>query len=238
MQEQTCLVYQPPANASLWQAILSDQDGYVTTIAQALDEYGPESHVEVSIRCLSALPIARTIGASDGLWRVPGSTDEGDIAVEWTLDMVDDLGETDHIDRQLKAAQAMAAGLNGALANAGDWNRSTELAAALHDLAEKLAAFHGALPRQPRLEFHFSGNTAKRDDTAIGRVDALAEALIGKPGGVYQLTPTCWYHQATATVGNLEIAIETLIPTPDDEDPAALKARIAELEAKLAGGVR
>jgi hypothetical protein len=223
--------YEPPTNPSLWQVLLADEEGYVTTAAAALDEYGPESQVEVSIRRLSALPRQM----SGGWWLNNRPEDEADIAVEWKLDMVDDIGELDHIEAQLAAARAMAAGLNGAIANVGH-NRGTELAAALHDLADKLAVFDGTLPRSVRLDFHFLGGSVPGSHGAP-QVDALGEALL-RTAGTDVKEGSIWYHRAAAEVGGLAVEVDTMIPAPAEEDPAALRARIVELEAKLAGGAR
>lgn len=226
------MTYEPPTNPSLWQVVLSDEDGFVTTPAEALDEYGPESQVAVSIRRLSALPYPQSAG--DGVWRLPGGTEPEDIAVRWTLEMVDDIGEQDHIDAQLKQAAAMAAGLNGAIANAGDWNRSTELAAAFHDLGDRMAAFTGEMPRSTWLTFNFGGP----EGTKTFAVERLAAALIdtapdAKNKGTY------WEYEAQKKLScGLDIVVQTMIPAPDEENPVALKARIAELEAKLAGGAQ
>jgi hypothetical protein len=229
-------MYEPPANASLWQVVLSDEDGFVTTALTALDEYGPESHVEISIRRLSALPVPQTPGAEDALWRLPSSTEHGDIAAEWTLPMVDDIGELDHIAAQLDSARAMAAGLNGALANAGDWNRSTAYAAALHDLADRLATFNGTLPTNVSLfvnyGYHCIGGD---DDEAIASVDALSVALTGSPGKPEHRNGS-WEHYTKVSMGPLAVKIYAYIPAPAEEDPAVLKARIAELEKQLASG--
>jgi hypothetical protein len=222
--------YEPPTNPSLWQVLLADEDGYVSTPTLALDEYGPESHVEISIRRLSALPTPMS-----GLWSLPGRPeDEADIAAEWKLDMVDDIGELDHIEAQLAMARAMAAGLNGAIANAGDWNRSTELAAAFHDLGDRLATFTGELPGSGWLTFYYHGARG----TKTFAVERLAHALIDatpeakKPG-------SCWEYTAEKKLASLlDVSVKTPIDAPDEENPAALKARIAELEAKLAGGAR
>lgn len=224
------MIYEPPINPSLWQVLLADEDGYVSTPALALDEYGPESHVEISIRRLSALPTAMS-----GLWSLPGRPeDEADIAAEWKLDMVDDIGELDHIEAQLAAARAMAAGLNGAIANSGDWNRGTELAAAFHDLGDRLATFTGELPRSVWLTFPYLAP----EGTKTSAVERLADALIEtapqarKPGSLWE------YRAKKVLTCGLEISVQTPIPAPDEENPTALKARIAELEAKLAGGAR
>ncbi|GGN80449.1 hypothetical protein GCM10010112_56010 [Actinoplanes lobatus] len=225
--------YEPPTNPSLWQAFLADEDGYITTVAEAFDEYGPESNVRVSIRCLSALPVPQTPGAEDGVWRLPGSSEEGHIAAEWQLEMVDDLGETDHIDRQLQAAQAMAAGLNGALANQGDWNRGTELAATLHDLADKLAVYTGPLTKYTRLSFHFVAGVFEQAE-AIANADQLGLHLFGAPGKPVQVGAG-WRHQSSTETAGLKAEVFASIPDPGE---TILLARIAELEAKLAGGAR
>jgi hypothetical protein len=235
------VTYEPPTNPSLWQVLLADEDGFITTAQEALDEFGPESHVEVSIRRLTALPVPQIPGAEDEIWELPGTYETADVAAEWRLDMVDDIGELDHIEAQLTAARAMAAGLNGAIANHGDYNRGTELAAALHDLADKLAVHTGPLPSAPpKLEIRFPGNwgIGTRDETAIAAVDKLAVALIGIPGADRHLAGATWMYQAKATSNGLTVEVETFIPAPASEDPEALKARIVELEAKLAGGAR
>ncbi|GIE30007.1 hypothetical protein Ait01nite_030520 [Actinoplanes italicus] len=224
------MTYEPPTNPSLWQVLLADEEGYVTTTAKALDEYGQESNVEVSIRRLSALPTQM----SNGWWLTNRPEDEADIAVEWKLDMVDDIGETDHIDAQLKAAQAMAAGLNGALANQGDWNRGTELSAAFHDLGDRLAAFTGELPRSVWLTFHFVVPAG----TKTFAVERLATALIDTAPVAKKISNSWEYEAQKKLTCGLDICVQTPIPAPDEENPAVLKARIAELEAKLAGGNR
>lgn len=223
------MTYEPPTNPSLWQVLLADEEGYVTTAAAALDEYGPESHVEISIRRLSALPRQM----SGGWWLSNRPEDEDDIATEWKLDMVDDIGELDHIDAQLKTAQAMAAGLNGALANEGDWNRSTALAAALHDVADKIAAYTGPISSRPLLQFGFLTFTGQD----VPKVDAIAE-LLGTQAETRSGTPS-WQHQAKIRLRDaLDVSVYAYCPPPDAENPDILKARIAELEAKLAGGAQ
>ncbi|BAL85495.1 hypothetical protein AMIS_2750 [Actinoplanes missouriensis 431] len=227
------MTYQPPANASLWQVFLADEEGFVTTVEKALDEYGPESHVEVSIRRLSALP---HLQAADNLWSLPGRPKhEADIAVEWKLDLVDDIGETDHITAQLNAAHAMAAGLNGALANQGEWNRSTELAAALHNLGDKLATFDGALPSG--LYFHVlygHAGTAEASATLIQNVDALGAHLLGKVGERKSDSTGYDDYKARGFIGPLTITAYGYVVRPAEEDPRILLARIAELQAEVA----
>jgi hypothetical protein len=229
------VTYEPPTNPSLWQVLLADEDGYVTTAAAALDEHGPESHVDVSIRRLSALPTQM----GGGWWLTNRPEDEADIATEWKLNMVDDIGETDHIDAQLKTAQAMAAGLNGALANQGDWNRSNDLAASLHGLADKIALFAGELPDWVWLSFHLADGRYPSDRPAIeavAAVDAFAVALFGTPGQPDK-EATGWQHKRQEEMpGSLTARVYTAITAPAEEDPAALRAQIAELKAKLAGG--
>lgn len=230
-------MYEPPTNPSLWQVLLSDEEGYVTTATAALDEYGPESHVHVSIRRLSALPTYMA-----GLWHLDcRPEDEADTAVEWKLDIVDDIGEIDHIDAQLKTAQAMAAGLNRALANSGDWNRGTELAATLHHLADKIAAFCGELPDWCRLSLHLADGKYASDrpaTEAVAAVDALAVALFGQPGSTGKDLGGWQHTRQEALPGGLIASVYTNIPTPAEENTDALRARIAELEAQLAGGTR
>lgn len=222
------MTYQPPPNTSLWQAILADEDGYVTTITQALDEFGAESHLSVSIRRLSAVPVRQDLTCD--VWRLPSLTAEGDTIVEWNLDMVDEDGETGHIQRQYEAAQAMAAGLNGTLANAGDWNRSTDLAATLHDIADRLAVFEGTFPNGHQgLTFFFNG----RDSVAL--VDAFGAAVLGVSGQQENTIGSTWYHVAEVKLGALTATAKAHIKAPADQDPTALRARIADLEAQLAG---
>lgn len=226
--------YEPPTNPSLWQVFLADEEGCVTTAAAALDEYGPESHVEVSIRRLSALPRP----TSGGWWLTGRPDNEDDIAVEWKLDMVDDIGETDHIEAQLNAARAMAAGLNGALANAGDWNRSTELAATLHELADRLAAYPGLLPKGASVYLSLDDDVRTPEGTAtlIADIDRLGLALTGTAGKTKSFTDTSNERRSSGKIGPVRVDVWGIFPKPADEDPEVLKARIAELEAKLTGG--
>ena len=226
------MAYQPPTNTSLWQAILTGEDGYVTTIADALEEHGPETYVEISIRRLTALPVAQDGGDLDDVWRLPGIYTSADVTAEWTLDLLDDDGETTQVQRQYDAAQAMAAGLNGALANQGDWNRGTALAASLHDVADKLAVFDGAIPGV-NLHLRFAGHN--RDN--IPKVDELGTALINCSGESKHSHGTTWEHEASAQLeGALTVNVYTYMPAPPEDDPAALKARIAELESQIAAG--
>jgi len=81
------------------------------------------------------------------------------------------------------------------------------------------------------------GTRRQLDETAVANVDALAGLLSGQPGKP-ERSGGSWEHKALVERGPLNTEIYAYIPAPDEENPAALKARIAALEAQLAGGAR
>ncbi|MEU8821831.1 hypothetical protein [Actinoplanes sp. NPDC048796] len=218
----------------LWQAFLLDESGWVAeSAADLLEEHGPECTVTIGIYRDSALPVKQT--GDDELSRTPTSRFTEDVAAEWELDLVDDDGETDHIADKVKQAQAMAAGLNIAAANQGEYNRGTDLSAALHTMADRLAVYTGPLPsggyEWSHLDFRFGGVSPKTyPSDAVSAVDQLATALAGHPGAE-KLTPYGKEYEAKEVFGSLRLRVYADLPK---DDPAALQAEIESLRAQLA----
>ncbi|GAA2516852.1 hypothetical protein [Winogradskya humida] len=223
---------QNPNRLGPWLALLTDEDRYVVDSAKAaLDEYGPETQVTISIVRDSAAPTQDSIAV---LYRMPASRFTEDVAHEETLDVVDEQGETDHVEIRLKLAQAMAAGLNMAEANQGDFNRSTEMAAAFHELADKLAVYTGKMPVWTWLSFGMGGSHRKLTADAVSAVDQLGTLLIGKAGEPKKGTAGYWDHCVEHETAGIQLKIDADIPAPAEENPDVLRARVAELEAQLA----
>jgi hypothetical protein len=206
-----------------WYALLTAPDGSpVTDLEETLEKCGPEAVVSVSIRRDPTLP--QRVAAGEQLLPGFGDGDEYDVDV----DLVDEDGEMTAARTAFDRARAMAAGLNRAEANDGDFNRGTELAATLHDLADRLAAYDGPLPGYIYLSLVWAVGEH------VEEVDRLALALIGKTGEPKRFG-TSWKHRAAAELpGQLKADVYTYIAAPAEEDPAALRARIAELEQRLA----
>lgn len=108
--------------------------------------------------------------------------------------------------------------------------QAAELAAALHDLADRIASFDGALPRSVTLRLLF----LTFDDKDIPRVDLLGQALLGIPGETEKVSDHTWHHSARTKIDPLDVKVYTTFDPPANEDPAALRARITELELRLA----
>lgn len=104
----------------------------------------------------------------------------------------------------------------------------TDLATTLHDLADKLADFAGELPSHLSLTFAFT----TYDGQHVGAVDTLATALIGQTGQTVEASSGNWRHEARKKLPGMQVWVYTHTPPPAEEDPAVLRARIAELEAE------
>lgn len=110
-------------------------------------------------------------------------------------------------------------------------NAKKELATSLRSLATRIEGYEGELPGYISLTFAYN-MTFKGQD--IDNVDQLATTLIGITG-TPQKSGRSWYHQAeTLQPGGLKVNVYTNMLAPAEEDPAALRARIAELETRLA----
>lgn len=221
----------PIQGSGPWYAVLTCTDNNVafSTPAEMLDRYGPETEIEISIRRGAALP---DLGSGD-LWRVYGPGPSEDVALIIERDLIDDDGELTTVEQKLAQAHIWAAGLNRAEANAGDWNRGTELAATLHDLADRIAAFDGKLPGFVYLSFSFPGSFARLLPDAVAAVDQFAAAVLDA-SATPKKTASAWYHEAEKRVGVMRVQVECSTPAPVEEDPAILRDRIAELELRLA----
>lgn len=112
-----------------------------------------------------------------------------------------------------------------------DNDRNHRIAAEFHRLADRIAEFGGDLPDNISLAFTWLNFS----ETNTVKVDALAEHMIGQQGATTQDSGT-WRHEAKDKRNDVRLWIYTYVPAPVEEDPAALKARIAELEARLAEG--
>lgn len=111
--------------------------------------------------------------------------------------------------------------------------KRTDLAQALRDIADRIAAFDGDLPTLAYLRFHFmNGSTTETVPAAVAAVDALGAALLDATGTTGK-TGTLWEHAVEKTIGGLDVAVLTFVAPPAGEDPAALRARIADLESQL-----
>jgi len=213
-----------------WKVFLLDAEGNVLTdVTEALDQRGPEAEVEISIRRGAALPDR----SSAGSWRIYGPGPSEDVALRVHLDLVDEDGETTAVESRLKQAEAMAGGLNAAASNKGDWNRRTELAAALHDVADRVALFEGTLPSYQHLTLAFLEGFGRRDQQILDKVDALG-ALLGVTAEDKKQTSQSWIHEAETKINSFTVQVYSPISAPPEEDPAALRERIAELELRLA----
>lgn len=107
--------------------------------------------------------------------------------------------------------------------------QAAELAATLHDLADRVADYDGELPGYMSLTFAF----LTFDERHVDTVDQLATTLIGQTGEAVQRGGN-WQHRAETERSGLKVSVYTDIPAPAEEDPAALRARIAELQAENA----
>jgi hypothetical protein len=208
-----------------WQAYLLDPDGFVTTPADALDEFGPEANVAIRIQRSAIAPDSENA-------KLPDATDSDVVALDFDLNLVDEDGETTAVEAKLTQARAMAAGLNRADANPRSWNRGTELAATLHDLADRIAEFDGEIPSGHIMFAFYDRDEAQKK----AKVDALGTALLDSPGTSGRSSSTGWEHKAEQKIGDFGVIIFAPVKPPEDEDPAALRARIAELEQQLADG--
>ncbi len=104
----------------------------------------------------------------------------------------------------------------------------------LHEIADDLAKLGHEIPT-PRLSFCVTlSPSEERDATTRAMVDSLAVALTGKPGTTENTSAMGWAHHVRILGGPVDLSIYGCVTPPAEEDPAALKARIADLEAKLA----
>lgn len=230
-----------PALAGPWTAVLADDSNYVyPTVQDALDALGAEATVSISVVRGSALP-ANVDCAMGGLPRRPEQPNPADIAYDIECYLVAE-GEDEPANaaHRYEQALAMAAGLNAAAANPDGWDRRTELAGQLHDLADRLASYTGMLGRTS-LSFYNFDCTA--DEAArVAAVDELSVCLTGEPGTDYAITTGGSFdHGVRAELpGNLRLHVYTPIQAPAEEDPAVLRAERDALRAQLAelqGGV-
>lgn len=215
------MTYEPPTNASIWQVIVFDEGHNVTTLADATAEYGLDSLVTIAVRRLSALPIE--IDASR--WSGPMYWEPQDVAHEWDVPCGDD-PEEPGFQTRLAEARALADELNGAPSEAA------RAAATLHMLADRLATYTGPFV-QPKLDFHLY-NGIRHDETDLATIDALSLHMMGVPAETVERSG--WYYEAEQKLDGVTVKAWMMIPDPAEAEKEQLRAKIAELEAKLAGG--
>lgn len=110
-----------------------------------------------------------------------------------------------------------------------------EVAARLHEIADRLNQIGSHEVPHASLYFTSGGLAGEADRRA--QVDLLATALTGQPGETKQTTyRSGWEHRRSVDEGGVALFIRTDVDPPAEEDPAVLRARIAELEARLADG--
>lgn len=218
-----------------WRAVLADDQNYIyPDLETAIDSLGIDD-TEMSVAIVRAGILLPALAEPGGLPRLPEWPQPVDVAYQANCYLVaESEDEPLNADRLYVQAQAMAAGLNAAAANPGNWNRRTEFAAALHDMADRLAAFDGAIPARPWLTFYFTeGSTVRLDEAAVQAVDLLGSALLGCAGTTAKTSGTLYEHSARQQVNGVDVHVFTHVPRPADDDPAQLRAEIEALKAQL-----
>jgi hypothetical protein len=221
------------ATTGPWKAVLTDPDGWVAdSVAEILEEYGSDVRVNITIARGSALP-EQPEGFE--VARLPISRHTEDVAVEWELDIVDDNGESGYIDIRMDQAEAMAFGLNAGANNDGLWNRGAGLADGLRQLADKLATFDGAMPRSANLFLTLgSAHDADSSDSLLAHVDAFGTHLFDRAGERKESGGSTDEYGLKDCFGPLSVLARAYVKPLPKQNPAALLARIAELEAQVA----
>lgn len=117
-----------------------------------------------------------------------------------------------------------------------------EVAAELHRLADAIATVRGGDLAQPHVELRITtklgGLTPDVCAVKVATVDAVALAVLDRPGAIVETGPTHdWvYHKAEAIGGPVEVEVFELITDPRVQETQSeverLRAELAELRAE------
>lgn len=109
------------------------------------------------------------------------------------------------------------------------------LVADVHEAGDRIATLAGTTtyPGNVRLNILVSTST-RQVDLTVPLVDKLAAAFDTTAATDVERED----YRAEGSVGHLRVLAYTFVPKPEDPEKAALAARVAELEAQIAGGTR
>jgi hypothetical protein len=109
-----------------------------------------------------------------------------------------------------------------------------ELAATLHGVADDIATLvgRGDLPERWYVGFNMQPLPHDlTDDAKAAAIDAVGEALLGKPGAPQPMSGGTWHHHVEDRLGSVRVAAYSRVASPEERAQRAEAERLrAELE--------